>query len=338
MTQTPGRVTIADIAVTAQVSVSTVSKVLNGRQGVGPDTRERVLTLLDEHSYRRRGIERRQPVGLIDFVIRDLNTLWAAELVHGAEDETARAGVGLVVTSTHGRRFGNKHWIQQLSARRTDGVVLVVSELQPGAVEQLQRLNTPFVLVDPVGGSDPTMPTVAASNWAGGLAATEHLLELGHRRIGIVTGPAALTCSRDRLDGFRAALRRARLAATDDLVRSGDFMPAGGRHGASELLSLADPPTAIFAGSDQQAYGVYQEARTRGLRVPEDLSVVGFDDVELCQWISPPLTTVRQPLADMAREATRMVLDLSRQGAPPVPRIELATSLIERESTAPPNR
>lgn len=338
MTQTPGRVTIADIAVNAQVSVSTVSKVLNGRQGVGPDTRERVLTLLDEHGYRRRGIERRQPVGLIDFVIRDLNTLWANELVHGAEEETARAGVGLVVTSTHGRRFGNKHWIQQLSARRTDGVVLVVSELQTGAVEQLRRLNTPFVLVDPVGGSDPTMPTVAASNWAGGLAATEHLLALGHRRIGIVTGPAALTCSRDRLDGFRAALRRAGLAATDDLVRSGDFMPAGGHRGASELLDLADPPTAIFAGSDQQAYGVYQEARTRGLRVPEDLSVVGFDDVELCQWISPPLTTVRQPLADMARAATRMVLDLSRQGAPPVPRIELATSLIERESTAPPNR
>jgi LacI family transcriptional regulator len=338
MTQTQGRVTIADIAAAAHVSVPTVSKVLNGRQGVGPDTRERVLALLDEHGYQRRGIERRQQVGLVDFVMRDLDTLWGNALIHGAEQEAARAGVGLVVTATHGRRFGNKHWIQQLSARRTDGVVLVVSEFAPGAEEQLRRLNTPFVLVDPVGGADPTMPTVAASNWAGGLAATEHLLALGHRHIGIITGPAALTCSVDRLDGYRAALRRAGLVGTDDLVRYGDFMPAGGRRGASELLDLLDPPTAIFAGSDQQAFGVYQEARARELRVPEDLSVVGFDDVELCQWISPPLTTVRQPLAEMAREATRMVLDISRQGTTRVPRIELATSLIERESTAPPNR
>jgi LacI family transcriptional regulator len=338
MVPRPPRVTIADIALTARVSVPTVSKVLNGRQGVGPQTRERVLALLDEHEYRRRGTDRRQPVGLVDFVIRDLNTLWAHALVRGAEDEAARAGVGLVLTATHGRRFGNKYWIQQLSTRRTDGVVLVVSELQPGTGDKLHRLNTPFVLVDPVGGADPTMPTVAASNWSGGLSATEHLLALGHRRIGIVTGPATLMCSRDRLDGYRAALRRADLGATEDLVRYGDFQVTGGRQGAGELLGLADPPTAIFAGSDQQAYGVYQEARARGLRIPEDLSVVGFDDVELCQWISPPLTTVRQPLAEMAREATRMVLNLARQDSVSVPRIELATSLIERESTAPPNR
>jgi len=336
--KTTARVTIADIAATAKVSVPTVSKVLNGRQGVGSETRERVLALLDEHGYRRRGTERRQRVGLVDFVIRDLNTLWANELVRGAEEEAARAGVGLVVTSTHGRRFGNKHWIQQLSARRTDGVVLVVSELQLGTEDQLRRLNTPFVMVDPVGGTGSTAPTVAATNWAGGLAATEHLLALGHRRIGIITGPASLMCSRDRLDGYRAALQRAGVEATEDLIRYGDFQVAGGERAAAGLLDLDDPPTAIFAGSDQQAYGVYQQARTRRLRVPDDLSVVGFDDVELCQWLSPPLTTVRQPLVEMAREATRMVLDLERHGAAPVPRIELATTLIERASTAPPNR
>ena len=333
-----GRLTIADVAALAGVSVPTVSKVLNGRQGVSNETRARILTLLDEHNYRRRGTERRQRVGLVDFVIRDLTSLWANELVQGAEQEASRAGVGLVVTSTHGRRIGNRHWIQQLSSRRTDGIVLVISELQEGAEDQLRRLNTPLVLVDPVGSAEPNHPTVAATNWAGGLSAAEHLIGLGHRRIGIVTGPAQVACARDRLDGYRAALRRASLEVTDDLVRHGDFDVTGGYRGATSLLALPDPPTAIFAASDQQAYGVYQAARERGLNIPTDLSVVGFDDVELCQWVSPPLTTVRQPLTEMAREATRMVLELSRNIDLPAPRIELATHLVIRASTGPPSR
>ncbi|WP_233565699.1 LacI family DNA-binding transcriptional regulator [Cellulomonas sp. PhB143] len=333
--------TIARVADLAGVSVPTVSKVLNGRQGVSDETRERVQALLDEHGYRRRGAERRQSVGLVDFVIRDLNSLWANELVRGAEREAARAGVGLVVTATHGRRFGNQHWLRHIVARRTDGIVLVVSQLQEDIEDELHRLNTPFVLVDPVGTTDRAaaseeMPTVAASNWAGGISATEHLLALGHRRIGIITGPESLQCSQDRLDGFRTAMLRAGVPVPDPLVRYGDFQVSGGRAQAEHLLSLRTPPTAIFAGSDQQAYGVYEAARARGLRVPEDLSVVGFDDVELCEWVSPQLTTVRQPLAQMAREATRIVLDLRRNDPTSARKIELATSLVVRGSTAPP--
>ncbi len=333
--ETAERTTIAQIAQLAGVSVPTVSKVLNGREGVSTGTRDTILALLDEHGYRRRGGSKRKSVGLIDLVIRDLSSQWANELVRGAEAEAARAGAGLVVTATNGRRLGNRHWLQHIAARRTDGIVLVVSELQPGAEDELRRLNTPFVLVDPAGTGDPTLPTVAATNWSGGVAATEHLLGLGHRRIGIITGPEDVACARDRLDGYRSALQRAGVAIDESLARFGDFHVDGGRVGAESLLSLPQPPTAIFAGCDEQAYGVYEAARQRGMTVPDDLSVVGFDDVALCTWVQPHLTTVRQPLYEMAREATRLVLDLGRADRTGVPRIELATSLVVRGSTAP---
>lgn len=327
---------MAEIAHLASVTVPTVSKVLNGRPGVSEETRSRVSDLLTEHGYQRRGATRRSRVGLVDFVIFDLSTAWAHELLIGAEEEAARAGIGLIVTSTHGRRAANRAWIRQLATRRSDGIVLVVSELQPGAEEELRRLKTPIVLVDSDGANTTSTHTVAATNWAGGLSATEHLLELGHRRIGIITGPERLACSRDRLDGYRAALLRAGISPDDALVDYGDFRVSGGERGAARLLDLPEPPTAIFAGSDHQAHGVYVEAARRGVRIPDDLSVVGFDDVQLCEWIAPRLTTVRQPLSEMAGEATRMVLELDRQEGPTQRRVELATSLVVRESTAAP--
>ncbi|WP_061965009.1 LacI family DNA-binding transcriptional regulator [Demequina aurantiaca] len=330
------RTTIAEIAALAGVSAPTVSKVLNGRGGIAPETRDRIQELLAQNGYRRRGTTKRQPVGLIDFVIRDIDSIWAMPLLKGAEEEVARAGVNLVLMSTHGRRVGNKHWIQQLASRRTDAVVLVVSELQPGAEEELSRLNTPVVLVDPVGSTTTNIPAIAATNWAGGLAATEHLIELGHTRIGMVTGPEDVMCARDRLDGYRAALTRAGINVDHELEVYGDFQLPSGVAGAAKLLSLAQPPTAIFAGSDLQAAGIYEEAQRRGMSIPQDLSVVGFDDVLVSEWITPRLTTVRQPLEQMAREAIRTAMALAHDDTAPQPRVELATSLVVRNSTAPP--
>ena len=328
-------VTIADIAHAAGVSVPTVSKVLNGRRGVSASTRRHIEQLLLEQGYERRG-KPGQGTGLIDLVISDLDTQWATALLRGAQAEAARLGADLVITTTHGSPVGTPDWLDHLAERGSDGVVLIVSELLPAGREELTRLRMPVVLVDPVGSSDQSLPTVAATDWAGGRDATDHLIRLGHRRIGFITGPIEQICHRDRLDGYRAALRRAGLEYDQGLVRHGDSLVSGGRTKGAELLSLPEPPTAIISGSDEQAYGVYQAARDRGLRIPDDLSVVGFDDVELCQWVSPQLTTVRQPLAEMAREATRMVIELSRDAARVTPRVELATTVIERESTAPP--
>lgn len=338
MTQAAARrATIADVARTAGVSVPTVSKVLNHRADVSSDTRDRVQQAIASHGYRRRTGSRRPRAPLVDLVVADLDSPYFLEVLTGAEQAAARAGVGLVVTSAHGHEPRGGGWLATLTDRRSSGIVMVVSVFDPSTLAKLADLATPLVLLDPVGGSDPTLPTVGATNWSGGLAATEHLLSIGHRRVAVITGLPQLVCSQERLEGYRAAMGRAGVAVDDDLVRFGDFHPGGGQRAAAELLELPDPPTAIFAGSDMQASGVYQEAHARGLRVPEDLSVVGFDDLQISRYLSPPLTTVRQPLAQMAAEAVRMALEAGRHGpTSPPPRLELATSLTLRDSTAPP--
>lgn len=333
MTTERARVTIAEIAREAGVSEATVSKVLNGRTEVAPATRARVQDLLDARGYERRGTRTDdERTGLIDLVISELNTPWSMDVLRGAEQEARRAGTAVVVTSTEGR--SDESWLDRVTERRSDGVLLVLSPLPAGAARRLTAAGIPFVLVDPVGGFDPAIPTVGVTNWAGGLAATEHLIGLGHRRIAVITGPPDLVCSQQRLEGYRAALGRAGLPVDDALVRYGDFRADGGGRAAASLLDLDEPPTAVFAGSDLQATGVYAEAHRRGLRIPDQLSVVGFDDVALCEWVSPALTTVRQPLLEMARMAIRSVLDPTDTGRRL--RLELATSLVTRESTAPP--
>lgn len=332
------RVTISTIASIAGVSVPTVSKVLNGRAGVSDRTRAAVQEVLDAHGYQRRGTARRQRVGLIDFVLRDLDAIWAMPLIQGAEYEARRAGASLVLTSTHGRTAGHKNWIQDLANRRTDAVVLVVSKLAPGAIEELGRLNTPVVLVDPVGSPVGDIPTVTAANREGGRLATEHLLRLGHRRIGVITGPEGVPCSQERLEGYRDAHERHGVPLTPALEAYGDFMPTSGLEHGRRMLKLPNRPTAIFAGTDQTASGVYTAARELGLRIPEDLSVVGFDDVILSQWLQPPLTTVRQPLEQMARAAIKAATQLAYDGRTGLTHLQLPTSLTMRASTASPLR
>ena len=180
------------------------------------------------------------------------------------------------------------------------------------------------------------VPTIGATNWAGGLSATEHLLSLGHRRVGLIAGPKRLLCSRARLDGYRAGLDAAGVPLDDELIYEGDFYHEAGFAGAQKMLSLRRPPTAFFASSDQMAFGVYEAVRQRGLRVPYDVSIVGFDDLPEARWSSPPLTTVRQPLVEMGMLAARTLLQLSRGEPVVTPRIELATNLVVRESSGPP--
>ena len=330
------RVTIASIAAQAAVSVATVSKVLNGRDEVAPATRERVQQLLDDAGYQRRGRTRAKRVGLVDLVIATLDTPWASELLRGAESEAHQLRTSLILTVTHDRHDQPREWIKTLASRRTDGAVFVVSRVHQPVVERLHRLSVPLVVVDPVGGSSADIPSIGCTNWAGGFAATEHLLGLGHRRIGMIGGPPEMMCSEERIAGYEAALGRARLPMSRNLVRHGDFYMGGGRKAAAALLGMQEPPTAIFAGSDEQARGVYDEAQARGLRIPGDLSVVGFDDVEVCEWMSPRLTTVRQPLAQMAALAIRTVLQDPPASDEAPTRIELATTLVVRDSTAPP--
>lgn len=329
------RITIAEIAREAGVSVPTVSRVVNGRSDVAAGTRERVEELLNRHDYRRRSSRLNGAAELIDLVFNDLDSPWTVEIIRGVEEVAHSCGVGTVVSAIHRRTAPTRQWMQNLRARASDGVILVTSELASPVHAELRRLNVGVVVVDPAGLPSMDVPTIGATNRSGGLHATEYLISLGHKRIGFVAGPLRLQCSRARLDGYRAACAAAGIAVPGELIVEGNFYHESGFAGGKRLLGLKEPPTAIFASSDQMALGVYEAVRQRGLRVPNDVSVVGFDDLPEVRWSSPPLTTVRQPLAQMGQLAARTVLRLAEGERIESPRIELATELIVRDSAAP---
>lgn len=331
----PPRVKLEELADEAGVSLSTVSKVLNGRTDVAAATRERIERLLDSHGYeRRRGLPGRGT--LLELVFPELDTAWAMEIIRGVETVARANGLSVVLSETGTRDAPGNDWMAGVLRRRPVGVVLVFSDLAEDTKTQLRSRAIPFVVVDPAGDPAPDVPSVGSANWSGGLAATRHLIELGHTRIAAITGREDMMCSFARLDGYRSAMNSAGIPIDDSLIAFGNFHVDGGREIAREMLSRADRPTAIFAGSDLQALGVYDAARSLGLHVPADLSVVGYDDLQLAQWTSPALTTIHQPLTQMAEEAARLVIRLSEESTTIIPRMDLATHLVVRESTAPP--
>lgn len=304
-------------------------------------TRERVQEIVARRHYQRRGGRRRG--GIVDLVLNELDSLWSIEIIRGAEETLRAAGVSMVLSAAHESGAGTSAWLEQLTARRSDGAVLAVSDLNLRQRTKLTSLGVPFVLVDPVGTVEAGVPTIGATDWAGAVAAAEHLIGLGHRGIAHLAGPRQLLCSRARADGFRAAMEAAELHLPDGQVRYGEFNDASGRAATDALLDEAERtgqplPTALFAASDLQAFGAYTALRARGLRVPHDISVVGFDDVPVARWSDPALTTVRQPLQVMAAMAARTLLRLIDGEDVDLPRVELATQLVVRDSCATPRR
>lgn len=328
------RVTLARVADEAGVSLSTVSKVLNGRGDVAAATRTRVESLLEEHGYRRRAPAPPE-APLIELVFHELESAWSMELIRGVEDVASEIGASVVLTKSGTRHAPAPAWVDSMLRRRPLGVVLVFSTLPEEYARKLRSRAIPYVIVDPAGDPEPEVPAVGSANWSGGVAATQHLLDHGHRRIAIITGPPDMMCSVARLAGYRSALQLAGIEPDPALIRFGDFHVEGGHKHAAELLDTPDRPTAIFAGSDLQALGVLEAARMRGLRVPTDLSVVGYDDIPVARWSSPALTTIHQPLVRMGQEAARLVLRL-RQGDASATRMDLGVHLIVRDSTAAP--
>lgn len=331
-TRSRSRATLARVATDASVSMSTVSKVLNGRTGVSNSTRIRVEELLATHGYNRRGAE--HPHGsLIELVFADIDSVWSLELIRGVERVARSNGMSVILTESGDRHSPAPDWIDGVMQRRPVGVILVFSDLSADHKRQLRTRNIPFVVIDPAGDPAPDVPSIGSANWSGGLLATRHLIELGHRRIALITGPEDMLCSLARLSGYRSALESAAIPVDESLIVFGDFHRESGLDKGRGLLSLPDRPTAIFAGNDLQAMGVYEAARSLGLSIPEDLSVVGYDDLPPARWVGPPLTTVRQPLMEMAEEATRLVLKMRDDGHTENLRLDLATTLVVRGST-----
>jgi LacI family xylobiose transport system transcriptional regulator len=327
--------TIADIAELTGVSVPTVSKVINGRSDVSPQTRQRVEEAIQAHGYRRASrAQRAAPI--IELIFHELESEWALEIVRGVERIAGLNHLAVVLTEMQGRRTPGRGWIEGVLARRPMGVIAVFADLSPSMREQLRSRSIPFVVLDPTGEPLHDTPSIGATNWNGGLTATRHLLGLGHRRIAVIGGPPGILCSRARLDGYRAAMDEADVPIDPRLISHGRFHVDEGIEKGRALLRMPERPSAIFAGNDLQALGVYQAAREARLHIPEDLSVVGFDDLPVARWVGPPLTTIRQPLIEMAETAAELVLDMARGTPPAQTRVELATELVVRESTAPP--
>lgn len=326
------RVTMAEIAAVAEVSVPTVSKVLNGRVDVAAETRQRVEDALTTSGYARGKRRRAEAPRVLELVFTELGP-YASEIIRGAS-ETALARGGRITVNALSDERHERAWIDNLERGSADGVILAMADLSEGTSLRLRNLATPVVIVDPVGDPPASIQSVGVTNWIGGMRATEHLIELGHRRIGMIGGRTRKLCNQARLDGFRAALEHAGLPVDPELIAMDNPDHATALTAAQAVLGRPDRPTAIFATSDLHAMGVYEAARLHGLRLPDDLSVIGFDDIPMAAWASPPLTTMRQPLAEIASLAVRVLLephtaDLSH-------RMELATRLVVRGSTTAP--
>jgi LacI family transcriptional regulator len=330
-------VTIIDVAREAGVSYTTVSRVLNNKGSVKAETRERVLLAMTRLGYvvdqRARSLAggHSQVIGLL---VHDVGTSYIGEIIRGVDAEVASAQYDLLLYTTHRRKTKESAYVITLTRGMADGLLLVLPR-DPGAyLETLRQHRFPHVLIDHRGG-DEEAPAVAAANWQGAYEATEYLIELGHRRIGFITGAMDQICAQDRLAGYETALADHGIALNPELMYRGDFFQHLGYAGASVLLELPHPPTAIFASNDVSAFGVMEAVREHGLRIPADVSVVGFDDIPQAAHVHPPLTTVRQPLEEMGRQATRMLLEHIKDPLRPPKRVELPTELVVRQSCCP---
>jgi LacI family transcriptional regulator len=328
------RSTLAMVAAAAGVTTPTVSKVLNGRPDVAAETRSRVQQALRDYEYvppatRSFKLQSRT----VELVFSDYRNPYFGEILHGVTEQASTAGIDVVV----GRPLDSgRAWARRMVRGGREGAIIVTSELTPEHLRAFDAAGRSLVVIDPINMPKIDIPSIGATNWAGGMSAAQHLIDLGHRRIAFVGGPPNTACSQARLHGYRAALENNGLPFDPALVSHGGFNHENGYERAERLLSLPSPPTAVFTGCDPIAFGVMETARQRGLSVPDDLSIVGFDDTYVGAWSCPPLTTVHQPLQEMGRAAVRVLLTLADGSAPDTHHVELATHLVVRSSTAAP--
>ena len=334
-----GRVTIRQIADLAGVSVATVSRVMNGRDDVAPGTRELVQRIVREHGYTTsrtaRGLSGGR-TGLIGATVPLVHPAYFSFILSGAAEALYERDMRLVLCPTQHEHDREVSLLERMMHGTTDGGLLILPQESAAELETLLLHGYRFIVVDPMLPLNERIPSVSAAHSAGADIAVKHLLGLGHRRIAAITGPRGWIATEERLRGYQAALAAAGILPEPQLVADSNFEIEQGLRAARRLLDLHEPPTAIFAFNDNIAIGVLQAARERGVRVPEDLSLVGFDDVEAAEIVTPQLTTVRQPLAEMGRMAVSLLERLIEGQRIEALHVELRTQLVVRQTTAPP--
>lgn len=328
-------VTIIDIAQEAGVSYSTVSRVVNNKEYVKPEKRERVLQAMARLGYVANQQARSLAGGrshVVGLLVRDLTTGYIGEIIRGIDLELTAQQYDLMLYTTHSRKTREVVHVTSIVRGLADGLLIILPTEPETYVNTLRQRNYPFVLIDYQGQDTPDL-TVVSANRSGAYQAMQYLVEGGHQRIGFITGDLNTNAGAERLAGYQTALTDYGLPLDPALIQSGDFFQPSGYQGALNLLALETPPTAIFASNDVQAFGVMEAVRDKGLRIPQDISIVGFDDIPQATQVHPPLTTVKQPLEDMGRIAAQFLIRQLQNPQEILHSITLPTQLILRQSS-----
>lgn len=336
------RTTLGDVAAATGVSTATVSKALNGRDDVAAGTRERVLAAVAELGYR--STTHPDPAATARSALAVVFDIPASpyilNVLQGVLASATAARLDLLTRlapdlSARARRATARDWVADQLAAGAIGIVGLTLSEPDALIDAAAEADLPLVMIDPVDTRHHRMVSVGSSNWSGARAATAHLIGLGHRRIAWLGGPERSGAARDRFYGYRAALDSAGIEPDEALVRTGSFEVAAGARHARDLLTMSAPPTAIIGADDEIAVGALATAHELGLRVPQDLSILGFDDTPQAAWTTPPLTSVHQDLDGMGRIAVQTVQAMAAGTRPASRHVELATTLTVRATTGP---
>lgn len=330
--------TMNDVARLAEVSIATVSHVINGTRFVSAERVERVHAAMQQLGYTPDATARSLRVGrtnTIGLVIPDTSNPFFAALARWIEEAAFESGYTTILANSDERPDREHRYVSTLLSKRVDGLILAPSSGDHGRLRKLLNNAPMHVVVVDRDAALPNADVVLYDNAGGSYAATRHLIELGHTCIGCIAGPADATSAAERVKGFRQAIGEAGLSLPGHAIVEADFHFSGGREATARLLATREPFTALVAANDLMAAGAVRALAERGISVPDEVSVIGFDDAPLAEMISPALTTMRQPLQDMAQAAVSLLLSriTGSNGGPPTRRV-LPTSLVVRESTA----
>lgn len=332
--------TIRDVAKRSQVSPSTVSRFLNGKIRVEETTAERILGAIQDLGYRPHRVARHLATGraeALGLVVPSITNPFFAVLAEAVETEAYGAGYAVLLCNTHYDRAREETYVSFLENTLVDGLLYVGMHAQNDRLLGVLERHLPVVIVDELIEGLPAVHTVFVDNRCGGVAATQHLLQLGHRRVAFLGGPEGLMTVMERFRGYQEALSRADIPLDPEIVRFGSYTEDFGELVFPHLRQHVDPPTAVVASNDLIAVGLMRAAPRYGVEVPDRLSVVGFDDIPLAESIG--LTTVRQPVRELGQRATQLLLEVLQADKPIMPRsITLPVALIVRKSSGPPRR
>jgi len=337
---------IKDVAEKAGVSITTVSHVINETRYVSDDLKTRVQNAMTDLNYRPNTLARSLRSGrsrTIGLVIPDISNLFFADISRKIEDNGFEYGYSVILCNTDDDREKERRYINVLLEKQVDGIIFISVGAVKDNIFKIMDINIPIVVADR-DISSLTSDVVLIDNFEGGYKATDYLISLDHKRIGCITGPSLMTPSALRVEGYKDALNNAGILIDESLICQGDFHYEGGRICMQQLLNNPEPPTAIFVCNDMMALGAYRAIYECGKRIPDDISLVGFDNIPFSQTAFPALTTMAQPIADMAKTAVNLLVERirimqymkhnSHSIAPEYKRVILNARLIERESSS----